>query len=428
MLQKHIILNESSSNLSLKDIKNEFTTFKKGYKMLLNDNKSFKKELNDTKNIIESLKQTLKSKINEITNIKSELESFKSHFMTQIRSKSMISTAATNGSTRDINNESNETNKTDESNLTINETKRDLISSNSTNINGGTPDIIPSELKIGTIIEVWDLKLKSYEKAEIVNIKEGKGITIQWVGCTSDWNEDIKRKDYAKRIKGYKSKRNGVRNIEIKNTEVWDPRLKKYKKAGVITVKKGTNFNVKWNGGSPKLFDIIDESKTDNNSRINNGIQLNTVLFKELYKYNFYRSKGWNNIKLSIDDNKCDDIYLNNNETCSNIILNKGKYIVKGQTFLLNGSCTQLQLKSLNNKIMINGNICFGESANVDGSGCTSIILDTPLNIHKKTEFILRIYCHNGRGRVPGIYGISNDVKNSNGFVYATSLCIQKIE
>jgi len=155
-----------------------------------------------------------------------------------------------------------------------------------------------------------------------------------------------------------------------------------------------------------------------------------TVVFKEVYnKKKVFRQKGWNILKLYSDDMKQNnDIYLNDDDE---IILNKGVYIIKGQTFLLRGDWTQLQFKSIDDRIKLNGSYAFGTCNTVKNKdkcyvsiGCSSILLDHEIKLSKKTTFIAQVYCDTHDGFVPTPKYECHDKK---GYVYASSICIQKL-
>ena len=158
-----------------------------------------------------------------------------------------------------------------------------------------------------------------------------------------------------------------------------------------------------------------------------------TVVFKEVYtKKKMFRAQGWNILKLHSDDVKQNnDMYLNDDQ----IILNKGNYIIKGQTFLLRGDWTQLQFKSIDGSndgsIKLNGSYAFGTCNTVKNKdrcyvsiGCSSILLDHEIKLSKKTTFIVQVYCDTIDGFVPTP---KNDCHDNKGYVYATSICIQKL-
>ena len=147
------------------------------------------------------------------------------------------------------------------------------------------------------------------------------------------------------------------------------------------------------------------------------------VLFTELYDGLIQREKGWTKIELNHCDSKDDDIIWIQND--GEIKLNKGRYIIKANTFLSEGRYTQLQFKSnddCKDPITLYGNVGYAYDKNY--VGVSSFILDQMITIDNPTTFHVRVHASKNSG---GSLYFCDALKDENGFCHGTSVSISKV-
>ena len=173
-----------------------------------------------------------------------------------------------------------------------------------------------------------------------------------------------------------------------------------------------------------EFTNIIRDEINDAFQKIGNKVSYSTpIVFTEGYKETFQRQEGWNIIAMNYADRIDDDIYLNDN---GDIILNEGKYIVEGFSFIDGSHNTTMQFVSKDGELNIPGFVCYSHY-NIPWHNVSSTTIYLPkqtIDIEQTTEFETKIYNENG---AHGYVYFDDLLKDKMGYCYSTSITIQKI-